>query len=412
MPAIDLVTALAAVLLALCVGYIGGLLVQALRDLSRARALDRADLEWFNARLDRLAKPLSAIEVDTSHTWNGFRKFEVRAKVLEADGVCSFYLAPHDGQPLPMFRPGQYLTIQVRTPSTPEPVLRCYSLSDSPTNPDYYRISIKRIANRLSEDKSVSAHLHRHLNVGDPIDVKAPAGNFHLEADRDGPVVFIAGGIGITPFLSMLNFLTATNDKREVWLFYGVGHAGEHLQRDYLRFITDTHRSVNIRVFYSNPRPEDDDCQQGHVTIADIQAELPTNNYDFYICGPPSMLESISNGLTDWGVPDDHVRVETFGAESLKQLSMPAIDTPAVPVHFARTDKTFEWSAAHGSLLDLAEANSIPIYSGCRAGNCGSCMTTVREGTYRYLKRPGVETADGSCLACISVPTSALVVDA
>ena len=85
----------------------------------------------------------------TESAWDGFREFLVKRRVIEDDArsVCSFYLAPVDGQPLPVFKPGQFLTfrLQLEDPVRHEPksVVRCYSLSDRP-NPDYYRVSIKR----------------------------------------------------------------------------------------------------------------------------------------------------------------------------------------------------------------------------------------------------------------------------
>jgi uncharacterized protein len=63
--------------------------------------------------------------------WNGFRKFQVTKKVCECEDVHSFYLAPHDGRPLPQFKPGQYITFQLNLPGQGKPVIRCYSLSDS-----------------------------------------------------------------------------------------------------------------------------------------------------------------------------------------------------------------------------------------------------------------------------------------
>ena len=75
--------------------------------------------------------------------WSGHRKFVVDRKEVEAEGICSFYLKPRDTKPLPQFRPGQYLTFQLNMLDQPKPVVRCYSLSDSPDS-DQYRVTIKR----------------------------------------------------------------------------------------------------------------------------------------------------------------------------------------------------------------------------------------------------------------------------
>ena len=81
-------------------------------------------------------------------------------------------------------------------------------------------------------------------------------------------------------------------------------------------------------------------------------------------------------------------------------------------VVFARFDKSVMWSDEHDTILDLAEANGVPIDAGCRAGNCGTCVTAIRSGSVRYLNEPGSEPETGTCLACISVPDGELVLDA
>src|SRR5207247_8136116 len=77
--------------------------------------------------------------------WNGCRKFQVVKKIRECHEVDSFYLAPHDGRALPVFKPGQYVTFQLNIPGEGKPVVRCYSLSHSPFHQDYYHVTIKRI---------------------------------------------------------------------------------------------------------------------------------------------------------------------------------------------------------------------------------------------------------------------------
>jgi len=142
-------------------------------------------------------------------------------KVVEARDVCSFYLAPHDGKPLPRFLPGQYLTFQLRPPGQAKPIVRCYSLSDRPGVPERYRVTIKRVA--APPDKKeippgvASNYFHDHLQVGDILDVKAPAGQFVLDLQATTPVVFLAGGVGVTPLLSMINALAEARSSREVW---------------------------------------------------------------------------------------------------------------------------------------------------------------------------------------------------
>lgn len=77
--------------------------------------------------------------------WNGIRKFAVAKKVAECEDVNAFYLKPHDGRPLPLFKPGQYLTFQLDLPGRDKPLIRCYSLSDcNDGKKDFYRVTIKK----------------------------------------------------------------------------------------------------------------------------------------------------------------------------------------------------------------------------------------------------------------------------
>ncbi|MCH9675656.1 MAG: 2Fe-2S iron-sulfur cluster binding domain-containing protein [Gammaproteobacteria bacterium] len=412
-----MVSIIALAVLFLCGAYLIFLAGRAAWDAVRVRRLDAAEQAWFEAKLASLANPLREVSSPSADSWVGYRKFELRAKVLEADDICSLYFVPHDGRPLPMYAPGQYLTFQLAPEDGQAQEVRCYSLSDSPTNPDYYRVSVKRLPDADGEAR-VSTYLHRQVNVGDLIDVKAPTGAFTLDQEYNGPLVFIAGGIGITPFLSMINFLVATDSQREVWLFYGATHGGRHMLRDYLNDVCAQHENVHSHVWYSSPREEDkpgeDYDQAGRVNMDEIKATLSTNNFRFYICGPGPMMDYVASGLREWGVPDAHIRLEAFGAESVKQITRgrSAANTESFKVRFARSERALTWKPSSGSLLDFAETSDVPMYSGCRAGNCGSCTTAVRQGTVEYLKPPGIEIPPGSCLTCIAIPKSDIVLDA
>ena len=192
--------------------------------------------------------------------WNGNRKFEIMSKVLEVEGIHSFYLAPHDGKPLPPFLPGQYLTFELKIPGESKPVIRCYSLSDSPNYPDYYRVSIKKIPPPRDDPDGQpgrsSSFFNDVLVEGDIVDAKAPSGHFHLK-QRELPTVLIGGGIGITPVLSMLNTLCEQEHKGEVWFFLGVRNSAEHFFKDHLETLDRAHENLHLRICYSNPLEED-----------------------------------------------------------------------------------------------------------------------------------------------------------
>ena len=376
-----------------------------------------AERELLSARIAQLSTPLSRIEAQGGEAaWSGFRKFVLQGKVLEAEDTCSFYFAPHDGQPLPAFLPGQYLTFRIAMPGQDKPVTRCYSLSDSPTHPDYYRVTVKRLTGEV--DGVVSTYFHRELAVDDLVDVKAPGGHFHLDAENHGPVVLIGGGVGVTPALSMLNYITATGSTRETWFFYGVTDGLQHVQREYLQQVATEHENVRTHICYSQPLDTDvqgtDYDHKEWVTVDLLKRLLPSNNYDFFICGPAAMMDSLTHDLRAWGVPKSKIHFEAFGPATVKRVSKD-VSTPtaaSAEVEFARSGNTLVWDGSASSLLEFAEASGIPMESGCRAGNCGSCLTAIRSGAVEYLNEPGAPVEEGTCLTCIAIPKGNVVLDA
>ncbi len=358
-------------------------------------------------------------------SWSGQRKFYIDRKVMEAKDICSFYLKPHDHKPLPPFLPGQYLTFQLKVPDQPKPVTRCYSLSDSPSETDYYRVTIKRLDPPPKEPDAppgVSSNFfHKSLDVGDVVDVRAPAGHFYLDQTVEKPVVLIAGGVGLTPMVSMLNTICGSKSKRETWFFYGVTNRSDHAMYEHLADLRRQFENVHIVICYSQPS---DTCvegqdydHKGYVSVELMKKLLPSNSYEFYICGPPPMMDSITTALSEWGVSEEHVKFEAFGPATVKRKAQPAADAASagagdgIEVVFARSSKTLRWDQGCGSLLDFAEQHGISMDFGCRAGSCGTCVTAVKEGQVAYLSEPDAEPEQGSCLACIAVPKGRLVLD-
>ena len=393
---------------------------------SRALTLNqkRADLEGdlLKVRVDQIIEAKRLENEKARLSWNGFRKFKVVSKVKETHDITSFYLSPHDGKPLPSFFPGQFLTFQLNIQGNTHPVVRCYSLSDSPHHPDRYRVSIKKVPPPRNDPKAppglVSNHFHESINENDILDVKAPSGQFYLDIHAKGPVVLLAGGVGITPVLSMLNALVEIESQREIWFCLGVRNKKEHIMKEHLEKVAKENPNVNLQVFYSSPAETDfkekDYHIEGRVKVSSLINLLPSNNYDFYICAPPPMVEDLRNDLAAWGVPKTSIHFEAFGPATVKKCTTnsESKDVPKIDISFTKSGKVFPWDPNLTSLLELAENNGIPLDSGCRAGNCGTCLTAIKSGEVSYVGEPGSLPEEGSCLACIAVPKGDLTLDA
>jgi uncharacterized protein len=412
-------------------GYAVALLAAAYAALSLLYMARRNQLEqgFARERADAFQKRV-AIELDQAiqvrdhqqRTWDGYRKFEVAAVVDEALDVRSIYMRPRDGKPLPPFKAGQHLAFKFNVPGQEKPVIRCYSLSDGPTDETRYRISVKRQGpppNNPDVPPGVGSNYVHSLEVGDLLDVRAPGGSFFLPPESEHPIVLLAGGVGLTPMLSMLNYVTHNNQQRETWLFFGIRNKTEHMFADHMRTIAGQYENVTIVNVYGRPT---DECIEGHdyqatgyVSAELLQKMLPSLNYDFYMCGPPPMMSSMFEGLHGLGVPESRIHSEAFGPASVKKTAPPpATDTPAdgVEVIFARSSKTVTWKGNNQSLLELAEEHGVAMSFGCRAGGCGECATAVKDGKVRYLTEPGFKPEAGSFLACCSVPEGRVTIDA
>ncbi len=360
-------------------------------------------------------------------SWTGFRDFRVQRKVVEDQNgtSCSFFLTPVDGNPLPSFKPGQFLTFQleIKDGQTSKKVVRCYSLSDKPSS-DYFRVTIKRVPAPLNVPDALpgiaSNYFHDKVHEGDILAVKAPAGHFYWQTEGKEPIVLIGSGIGITPMLSILNAGIHSDSKREIWFYYGVRNSDEHIMKAYLEEVAKTHQNLHLHVVYSKPKQQDnkgtDYHHLGHIDITLLRMTLLLKPYQFYVCGTKQMMETLVPDLSAWGVPDSNIHYETFGPSSLTKQESPSsveAETPSeLTVTFSQSEKTGQWNNSAASLLEFAEENGIPIDSGCRAGSCGSCQTTIEFGEVEYVQSPDIDPEQGTCLLCISVPKTHLTLSA
>ena len=360
------------------------------------------------------------LQPEYERAWEDYRKLRVVAIVEECRDIKSFYLADPDGRALPEFLPGQHLTVQLPTEGTKSPTVRCYSLSDVPRD-ESYRLSIKRCGpppNAPEAPEGVgSCWIHDNVRVGDELNFGPPSGDFYLDMSSQSPIVLIAGGIGITPIISMALQLALRGIKRETYLILAMRGAADFPFRQVVEELRGI--SPRLQVFVAFSEAEEGDIKgrdfqhKGYVDIDFLRSVLPSNNYDFYVCGPPPMMQTLVPGLYDWGVPDERVHFEAFGPASVPRRSDEdlAADAVGLQVKFARRKEEVCWPENCQTILELAEQFGIPMESGCRVGNCGQCATPIVEGSIKTVKRPGAIPPPDHCLTCISVPTSPLILD-
>jgi len=378
---------------------------------------------WKNSFEDRLAKSKLSEELNDKYI-----SLIVSEKVPESQTITSFYLVPKGREPLPTFLPGQFLPLKLDIPGQYKPVVRTYSISDSPDK-DYYRLTIKREPappDRPDLYPGVSSnYFHDEVEPGTKLLAKAPRGKFFLDSKGDNPIVLLSAGVGLTPLISIMNSIVESGTNQEVWFIHGTRNSLEHAMGDHIRKVAQQNDNVHIHVAYSQPLKQDlegrDYDSKGYVDIELLKKMLPGNEAEFYLCGPTPFMKSLFNGLLEWEVPEYCINYEFFGPASLlkdrAKVSTPKRAVEAtdcsgeIEVEFSKSGVKTNWNPSFESILDLAEASGLtPDYS-CRSGICHTCMCRLEDGEVEYVEEPLDPPEEGCLLICVSKPKKNIVVD-
>jgi len=347
---------------------------------------------------------------------NGFAGTSVLAVLDEATDIKTFRLTrPHGFD----FTPGQFVPVRVSVGGKPH--VRCYSISSSPDSRGYFEISIRR-------QGLISTTLHATLRTGSQLAIGRPAGQFVYPSGDDRPLALIAGGIGITPLLSMLRHATSSDPTRPVTLLYCARDRQAMAFLPELRVIAQRHPQVRIGITVSEPNAPAP-WRTGHIDASMVRQYVahPVHTI-FCVCGPQSMMTAMEQLLTGEGVPADQIRSEQFDtAIAAMQLNTSAAprasgaisSAPAVPdqdhyeITFAASGRTTRIPGSQ-TLLEAAEADGIAITSSCRAGVCQACRTRLTGGDAdcRSSVLDPEDRAAGFILPCVTWAQSDCVLEA
>ncbi|KAL2110129.1 hypothetical protein VUR80DRAFT_1573 [Thermomyces stellatus] len=266
-------------------------------------------------------------------SWKGWRKFKIVKKVHETDSIVSFYINPKDGRNLPPFIPGQYISIRFDVPSIGYSQPRQYALSDSP-KAKYYRITVKR--DRGTQVKKagmvmsinpglVSNILIDEMEVGDELEVTHPTGEVFLDAHVPSsvPLVLISAGVGITPMISMLNYVAETQPTRPVSFIHGS-------QRDmpfegHVRRLQAERPNISLNIFKSQLAEVDligvnydYDARVDLGAVGSRDLHLDHGAAEYYICGPEQFMVEMTDYLLLQGVSMGRVKFSPFSTGELQ----------------------------------------------------------------------------------------------
>jgi len=283
-----------------------------------------------------------------------------------------------------------------------------------------YRVTVRRQPSppqSNAPDGLASSFFHNEISEGSVLDVRAPRGKFFLDTLEYNPIVLIAGGVGITPFISMIETLAETQSQRVIHLFYSASQAEDLIMLPHLQKMRSKLSRLEIHVFISSGSVGDlnENWHLGRIGVDSVLSVAGASNddIDFYLCGPSIMMKDLSAQLLKNGVDSSRVHFESFGPAKIeKSQSANKRGTKSHSVGFQLSDKSTVWNNHSGTLLESAEKEGVEIESGCRSGSCGTCLTAILRGTVEYIQEPDSEIEAGSCLPCIAIPKTDLILNA
>jgi len=333
--------------------------------------------------------------------WSG--ELELSQITDETPDIRTFRFTNPAGGPLPFEHlPGQYLNLALTIDG--KRVNRSYTIASPPTRRDYCEISVKKASNGHG-----SKHLHETWHRGNRIKVSAPAGTFHFSGTESPRIVMLAGGIGITPMMSVIRALTDRGWAGEMYLAYSVHAPEDTAFRVELDALQTKH--PNLKVAFVT----------GRISREVLEQLVPGfERGPVMLCGPDGMMTAMRALLVGMGIPDAEIHQEALispkpGAEVAGDAEADATDESAPrSVTFTQADRRVD--VTNGlTVLDCAEEAGVEIPSECRSGICGQCKTKLVRGKVVMDVQDALSSGDrakGLILACQARPVRDVEIDA
>jgi ring-1,2-phenylacetyl-CoA epoxidase subunit PaaE len=343
-----------------------------------------------------------------------FHPLKVVAKIPETrDSVRIALDVPENLRPAFDFQPGQHLPIQVELGG--KRLRRTYSIcSEQGQWP-------LEIGVRVQPGGQFSEYAANELGEGDELEVMPPTGRFHANVDPRNNKFYLgfAAGSGITPILSIATSILNKEPASRFALFYG-----NRKQRSTM-FIEDLYALKNrypdrlLLHFVFSQEETEFEINAGRIDadkVAELHARFCSGDTadEAFVCGPDSMITTVTAALTKLGMADEAVHVERFGAPRrrepyVSEESAVPEGSASVTVIMDGHKKSFEMVREGASIVDAAAESGVELPYSCKGGVCATCRTHVRQGEVRMETNYGLESWEieaGFVLACQSRPVS------
>lgn len=312
------------------------------------------------------------------------RQYLKVAAVADRGEDCkSFTLVPdpeRGTKELAYFGAGKYLTVFETIEGMP--VTRAYSISSSPKDSldGKYVLTIKLVDGGL-----MSRYIFDTWTVGSNVEVSAPSGNFEYQPLRDAQkVICLAGGSGITPFVSMANAIADGDEDFEMTLLYGSRNYENILFREELEALEQKCDKIKVVHVLSDKNDKTKGVEKGFITAELIKKYAPENEpYSVFLCGPQQMYEFVDKELEKIGLPKKYIRHEMFGEfhNPASQPDYPAGVPEKIKITVTIQDKTYIiFGSSSDSVMQTIEKNGLAVPARCRSGECGFCHSHLISG--------------------------------
>ena len=309
---------------------------------------------------------------------------KIESVVERGDDCKSFTLVPdaeRGTKELAYFSAGKYLTVFETIEGMP--VTRAYSISSSPKDSlnGKYVLTIK-----LVEGGLMSRYIFDNWEIGSKVEVSAPSGNFEYQPLRDAEnVICVAGGSGITPFISMANAIIDGDEDFNLTLLYGSRNPENVLFADELAEIEKKCDKIKvIHVFSDSDVKLTEGAEMGYITADLIKKYAPENgSYSVFLCGPQQMYEFVDKELEKLNLEKKYIRHEMFGEfhNPSSQADYPAGVPDTVRITVTIQDKTYIIKGSSSdSVMQILEKNGLSAPARCRSGECGFCHSHLISG--------------------------------
>lgn len=327
------------------------------------------------------------------------------AVTQESNDVRTFHLRAAEDGSFPEYLAGQFATLELDIDG--QHVRRCYTISSTPVDEGSPEITFTV---KAKSGGQVSPWLHDNLVPGQTVRVLPPAGRFCINSIEPRKYVFVAGGVGITPLLSMARWLVRKNAPIDLIFIQCARYAHDLLFVDELRRMTDDYQG--FRLVLQPSSSENWEGTSGRLTQSRLLELVPDlSERHVYCCGPEGFMQHVQSLALQSGVP-----ATSYFEESFELGALGSSDSPLeqVQVRFARSGCTVDSNGSQ-TLLEAARSAGINVPYSCEAGICGSCKVKVLSGEVDHQHQGGIEDyeiAEGWILSCCSRPLTTVDLDA